>query len=194
MKTNSEREKILKLLRTSLLDSDEQVSVMATDEDIFVSKSNDPVMIFAERLSSDGGRFVYCQSEVELFENLKNLANYRKWQHYNAYSTNLQTYLKANGLDSTLADPNVNVGISLCQGIVAPTGSIIITSAQGVGRTLVHFPQIMIVIAMASQIYTSYKQILSRMPETLPEWILSIKTGKLIEEDIKELYIFVVDE
>ncbi len=194
MKTNSEREKILKLLRNSLLDSDEHVSVMATDEDIFVSKSNDPVMVFAERLSSDGGRFVYCQNEVELFENLKNLANYRKWQHYNAYSTNLQTYLQANGLDSTLADPNVNVGISLCQGIVAPTGSVIITSAQGAGRTLVHFPQIMIVIAMASQIYTSYKQILNRMPETLPEWMLSIKTGKLIEEDIKELYIFVVDE
>ena len=76
MKTNSEREKILKLLRNSLLDSDEHVSVMATDEDIFVSKSNDPVMVFAERLSSDGGRFVYCQNEVELFENIKTFLNF----------------------------------------------------------------------------------------------------------------------
>ncbi|MBR1625906.1 MAG: hypothetical protein IJ681_02055, partial [Bacteroidales bacterium] len=165
-----------------------------TGEDIFIPCEEDPVMVFAEKLSSDGGRFIYCQNEAELFENLKNLAIYRKWSQYNAYSANLQTYLQANGLNSTLADPSVSVGISLCQGIVAPTGNIIITSAQGAGTTLVHFPQVMMVIAMASQIYTTYKQIISQMPETLPEWILSIKSGKLIEEEIKELYIFVVDE
>ena len=194
MKIGTEKEKILKLLRHSLLNSDKQISTVETGEDIFIPCEEDPVMVFAEKLSSDGGRFIYCQNEAELFENLKNLAIYRKWSQYNAYSANLQTYLQANGLNSTLADPSVSVGISLCQGIVAPTGNIIITSAQGAGTTLVHFPQVMMVIAMASQIYTTYKQIISQMPETLPEWILSIKSGKLIEEEIKELYIFVVDE
>ncbi|MBR1774723.1 MAG: LUD domain-containing protein [Bacteroidales bacterium] len=194
MKNSSEKEKILKLLRSSLLNSDKHVSTTETHEEIFAPCNDDPVMVFAEKLSLDGGRFVYCQNEAELFINLSNLAAYRKWSGYNAYSSNLQTYLQANGLNSTLADPTVNVGISLCQGIVAPTGSIIITSAQGAGTTLVHFPQIMIVIAMASQIYTSYKQILNMLPETPPEWVLSIKSGKLIEEEIKELYIFVVDE
>ncbi|MGP1514546.1 MAG: LUD domain-containing protein [Bacteroidales bacterium] len=194
MKNSSEKEKILKLLRHSLLDRDKQVSTVEIHEDIFVPYNDDNVMVFAEKLSSDGGRFVYCQNEMELFENLKNLALYRKWTHYNAYSSNLQTYLQSNGISSLLADTSVDVGISLCQGIVAHTGSIIITSVQGAGTTLVHFPHIMIIIAMASQIKTSYKQIFNRLSESLPEWVLSIKSGKLIEEDIKELYIFIVDE
>ena len=194
MKNSSEKEKILKLLRDSLFRGDEQISIADTHEEIFTPCNDDPVMVFAEKLSSDGGRFVYCQNEAELFENLKNLASYRNWTHYNAYSSNLQNYLQQNGLSSTLADPSTNVGILLCQGIVAPTGSIIITSAQGVGSSLIHIPQIMIVVAMTSQIYTSYKQILNLLPPTPPEWIISIKSSKLIEEEIKELYLFVVDE
>lgn len=194
MKVGSDREKLLKLLRNALLNNDEQISTIETHEEIFTPCNDDPVMIFAEKLSMDGGRFVYCQNEAELFEKLNNMAQYRSWNGYNAYSSNLQNYLQSNNINATLADPSVNVGISLCQGIVAPTGSIIITSSQGAGTNLTHFPQIMMVIAMTSQIYTSYKQILEMMPETPPEWILSIKSGKLIEEEIKELYIFVVDE
>ena len=184
----------MKLLRKSLINNDQQVVTVDIGEDIFTPYNDYPVMVFAEKLSSNGGVFVYCRNEAELFDKLRSLAIYRKWSKYNAYSSNLQMYLQANGLSSTLADSQVSVGISLCQGIVARTGSIIITSAQGAGPTLVHFPQIMIVIAMTSQIYTSYKQILNMLPETPPEWVLSIKSGKLIEEEIKELYLFVVEE
>ncbi|MBQ7984292.1 MAG: LUD domain-containing protein [Bacteroidales bacterium] len=194
MKNSSEKEKILKLLRGSLLNRDKQISTVETHEEIFTPCNDDPVMVFAEKLSMDGGIFVYCQNEQELFSKLKNLASYRQWDQYNAYSASLYSYLQNNQLKSSLADSSVSVGISLCQGIVAPTGSIIITSTQGAGDTLIHFPQIMIVIAMTSQIYTSYKQILNLMPPTLPQWILSIRSGKLIKEEIKELYLFVVDE
>ena len=30
------------------------------------------------------------------------------------------------------------------------------------------------------------------MPETPPQWILSIKAGDLVEEEIRELYMFVI--
>lgn len=194
MKNSLEKEKILKLLRHSLMNASEMVTTFEVNEDIFAPSKEDPVMEVAKKLTEGKGKFVYCQNEEELFENLKNLAHYRNWTQYNAYSSNLQLYLQANGLNSVLADPSVNVGISLCQGIITNTGSIIITSTQGAGTTLTHFPQIMIVIAMASQIYTSYKQILNQFSDALPEWIMSIKSGTLIEEEIKELYLFIVDE
>lgn len=194
MKNSTEREKILKRLRGFTTTNGEQISINETNEKIFTPSSEDPLIVFAEKISSLGGRFVYCQDEKELFDNLTNLASYRKWSHYNAYSEQLQKYLQQGGLTATLADSSVEVGISLCQGIVSNTGSIIITSTQGAGRTLLHFPPILIVVALSTQICQSYKQILNLLPQTPPEWVMSIKAGKLIEEEIKEFYIFVVDE
>ena len=194
MKNSTEKEKIIKTLRECLINKDTQVSTTETHEEIFAPYKDDPVMVFAEKFSIENGHFVYCQSEKELFEKLKTLAGYRSWDSYNAYSANLQSYLESNGIKASMADHNSSVGISICQGIVANTGSIIITSTQGAGETLIHFPQIMIVIAMTSQIYTSYKQILNLLPEIPPKWIMSIKSGKLIKEEIQELYMFVVDE
>jgi hypothetical protein len=50
----------------------------------------------------------------------------------------------------------------------------------------------MIVVAFESQIQDSYKQTLEQLSETPPQWLLSIKTGELIEEEIRELYMFVI--
>ena len=90
-------------------------------------------------------------------------------------------------------DEEVEVGISLCQGIVSKTGSIIITSTQGIGTHMTHFPPVFIIIATTSQIYPSYRQVLSHLPETPPKWVISIRSGKLISEEIKELYLFVTE-
>jgi chaperonin GroEL len=100
-----------------------------------------------------------------------------------------------------LTDPIENMGASLVREASArtnsecgdgSTGSIILTSAQGVGKHLKHFPPIMIVVAFESQIQDSYKQTLEQLSETTPQWLLSIKTGELIEEEIRELYMFVI--
>jgi L-lactate dehydrogenase complex protein LldG len=195
MRDSSEREKLLKLLRNRLLDRNKQLELTETNEDIFVSyNEEDPVMVFAEKLSKGGGKFVYCQNEDELFSKLKTLISYRQWSNPQSFSNNLLTFLKNKGIETTLADKDVKVGISLCQGIIAKTGSIVITSTQGAGTHLTKFPQVFIVIAMTSQIFKSYKQIINLLPETPPKWIISIKSGKLIEEEIKELYLFVVEE
>ena len=49
MKNSSDQEKILKLLRSSILDVDQQISLAEyRDEDIYVG-NDDPVMFFAEK-------------------------------------------------------------------------------------------------------------------------------------------------
>ena len=50
----------------------------------------------------------------------------------------------------------------------------------------------MVVIAFESQIQESYRMTLENMPETPPQWVLNIKSGDLIEEEIRELYVFVI--
>lgn len=194
MRISSEKEKILKLLRSSLLEKSNQVPIADLNEEIFTSYKDDPVMVFAEKLAKDGGKFVYCENENELFDKLKSIIEYRQWKDIGSYSNNLLTYLKNKNIDTTLANKETKIGISLCQGIVGKTGSIVITSTQGAGTHLTKFPPVMIVIALSSQIFTSYKQIINLLPEVPPKWIISIKSGKLIEEEIKELYLFLVEE
>lgn len=184
----------MKLLHSSLLDCDTQVSIAEKGEEIFAETSEDPVMVFAENLSKEGGKFFYCENEEELFANLQNLISYRKWDNIGSYSNNLLSYLQSRGVQTTLADKDTKVAISLCQGIVSKTGSIIITSIQGAGTHLKKFPPIMIIIAMTSQIYASYKQVLALLPETPPQWVISIRSGKFISEEIKEFYLFLVED
>jgi L-lactate dehydrogenase complex protein LldG len=135
---------------------------------------------------------VYCESEEEFIGKLKNLRTYRQWNKIVAFSPSLQTYLSNYEIHTEIDDENTTVGIGLCHSLIARTGSIILTSAQGVGKHLKHFPPIMIVVAFESQIQDSYKQTLEQLSETPPQWLLSIKTGELIEEEIRELYMFVI--
>lgn len=193
MKNSSDKEKILKLLRSSILDVNQQVSLADyKDEDIYVG-NDDPVMFFAEKVSEEGGKFVYCQNEEELSFKLKSLINYRKWNNIHSFSKNLWAYLDGKGIKTSMNEEEVEVGVSLCQGIVSKTGSIVLTSTQGIGTNITHFPPILIIIATTSQIYPSYRQVLNHLPETPPKWVISIRSGKLISEEIKELYLFVTE-
>ncbi|MDO5760092.1 MAG: LUD domain-containing protein [Bacteroidota bacterium] len=188
----TDKEKILKLLRASISDNPPQVAVPEIQDKIYVD-AGDPVVHLAEKVSAEGGKFFYCQNEEELISNLKNLIEYRKWTNIESFSKSLWAYLSSNDIPTLQSHTNAKVGISLCQGIVARTGSIILTSVQGVGNNLLHFPPIFIVIATTNQIFNTYKQIINHLSQTPPEWIMGIRSGKLISEEIKELYLFVTE-
>lgn len=192
MKVLSDKEKILKLLRASISNVQTPIAVSEIQNSIYV-KSDDPVVLFAEKVSAEGGKFYYCQNEDELINNLKNLIEFRGWTNIEAFSQNLWAFLDSYDIKTQTNLKNSKVGISLCQGIVARTGSIVLSSFQGVGGNLVHFPPVFIIIATTNQIFNSYKEILSLLPETPPEWMISIRSGKLISEEIKELYLFITE-
>lgn len=193
MKGSSGKEKVLKLLRSALLEKEDECKANAVATSCgFVPLQDEPIMVFAEKFVSGKGKFIYCESEEKFVENLKNLIAYRKWDKVVSYSLSLKAYLERFGLQIGIDDENTTVGIGLCHSLIARTGSIIITSAQGLGKHLKHFTPIMIIVAFESQIQDSYKDTLDKLPETPPECILSIKAGELIEEEIRELYMFVI--
>ncbi len=192
MKVLSDKEKILKLLRASISNVQTPIAVSEIQNSIYV-QSDDPVVLFAEKLSAEGGKFYYYQNEEELISSLKNLIAFRGWTNIESFSQSLWAFLDSYDIKTQTNLKNAKVGISLCQGIVARSGSIILSSLQGIGSNLIHFPPILIIIATTNQIFNSYKEILSILPETPPEWLVSIRSGKLISEEIKELYLFVTE-
>lgn len=192
MKDPSDKQKILKLLRASTLGVQTQVAVAEIQNSIYV-EADDPVVLFAEKISAEGGKFYYCQNEDELVNNLKNLIEFRGWSNIESFSQTLWAFLESNDIKTQTNLKNTKVGITFCQGIVARSGSIVLSSLQGLGSNLIHFPPVLIVIATTNQIFNSYKEILSLLPETPPEWMVSIRSGKLISEEVKELYLFITE-
>lgn len=193
MKGSSGKEKVLKLLRYALLEKEDECNgnVVASSCG-YVPLNDDPIMVFAEKFVRGKGKFIYCENEEKFVDNLKNLIAYRKWNKVVSFSQSLKTYLEKFGLRIGIDDEDTTVGIGLCHSLIARTGSIIITSAQGLGKHLRHFTPIMIIVAFESQIQNGYGDTLNKLPETPPEWIVSIKAGELIEEEIRELYMFVI--
>lgn len=195
MKNSSEKEKVLKLLRDALRETQSESSLSSVQLSYpYVLSEEHPIEVFAEKFAKGKGKFFFCADESELISKLKSLIEYRGWEKVVSFSPSLQTYLGKCGIETFLNDEDTTVGIGLCQSLISKTGSIIITSSQGAGTYLRHFTPIMIIVAFDSQICTDFKQTLENLPETPPEWVLSIKSGELVEEEIRELYMFIIED
>ena len=196
MKGSSEKEKVLKLIRNSLLDKAEiPYPSLDMDLDFYAPLNDDPVMIFAENIVESGGKFIYCKNDDDLIDKLFSLIDYRNWlNHIVSYGDKLKEFLIAGGLHTNdIKDNETEVGIILCHCIAARNGSIIITSNQAEKNELQKFPNILIIIAYTSQITIDIKYCLNQLSESMPQWITTINPSYLLKEEIKELYLFTVE-
>jgi L-lactate dehydrogenase complex protein LldG len=88
----------------------------------------------------------------------KNIKNLLIWEEY------LQELAKFAQIDFQNNDENFEnceASITLCEGLIARTGSILVSSQQSAGRRLTIFPPIHIVIAFTSQCVWEVKDGLS---------------------------------
>jgi len=196
MKGSSEKEKVLKLVRNSLLDKAEvPYPQLDMDIDVYTPLNDDPVMIFAEHIVESGGKFIYCKDEDDLISKLFSLIEYRNWSnHIVSYGNKLKDFLIAGGLHTNdINNDETEVGIILCHCIAARNASIIITSNKAEKNKLQKFPNILIIIAFTSQITIDIKTCLNQLSEEMPQYITTINPGYLLKEEIKELYLFTVE-
>ena len=102
---------------------------------------------------------------------------------------------------------NANIGFTLCECLVARTGSVVVSSRQASGRRLPIYANIHIVVAYTSQLVLHVKDGLKYIREKyknqLPSMILNI-TGPSRTADIektlvqgahgpKEIFVFLID-
>jgi hypothetical protein len=192
MKGNSEKEKILKILRNSLLNkADIPYPNLNMELDVYNPIDDDPMMAFANNIAEFGGRFIYCKDEDDLIDKLNSLIKYRKWEDkIVSFGTKLNEFLSSKGLQTNKLEETNEVGISFCYSISAPNGAITITSNQ---CTLTQLPNILIIIAFTSQIAADIKSSLNQLVEETPQNITIINPSYLLKEEIKELYLFTVE-
>jgi L-lactate dehydrogenase complex protein LldG len=206
------REEILERIRKALADRPTIPNLPSLSE-VYNRPEPDELLEFlsefSERLGCD---FYYCHSEFEAKSLLTDLIQERGYKHVYAWEPPLQELLLLEPpIDIRTTDAEldqIDCGITLCEALIARTGSILVSSRQMSGRRLTIYPPHHIIFALSNQIMSDIKDALRFIEKSsngqLPS-MLSFITGNSRTADIektlvngahgpKELTLFLIDE
>ncbi len=212
MQDSTTREKILKKIRKALIQKTLNPYPDLDLESNVHKISGEPLEIaFAQEFTRIGGQFVFCENELDFIENIISLAQQKKWTSFQCWEEKIQKFLTDCEFPFLSDDAYLKdsiVGITLCEALIARTGSILVSSQQMAGRRLFIYPHIHIVLAYISQLVQDNKDglnyIKTKYTEQLPSMI-SFITGPSKTSDIeniivtgahgpKEVYVFLIDD
>ncbi|NQV76535.1 MAG: lactate utilization protein [Bacteroidetes bacterium] len=211
MKETTSKEKMLKKIRKALLEKRDNPYPNLEDTPLYEEYNDHLDVLFAGQLSAVSGNFVFCEDEIQLIENLLNLAEKKNWRKIYAWETELQSLLSNYEFPFYSTDTeflNADVGITFCEALVARNGSVLVSNGTAAGRRLSIYPHIHIVIAYTSQLVLDlkdgFKLLKDKYPENMPSMVSNI-TGPSRTADIektlvlgahgpKELYVFLLED
>lgn len=210
MKETTSKEKMLKKIRKALLEKHENPYPNLEEHPLYPEYTDHLDVLFAEQLSSVSGNFIFCEDEIQLIENLLLLAEKKNLRKIYVWEEQLQSLLNNYEFPIYSTDTdflNADVGITLCESLIARNGSILVSNGSNAGRRLSIYPHIHIVIAYSSQLVLdlkdAFKKLKEKYPDALPSMISNI-TGPSRTADIektlvlgahgpKELYVLLLD-
>jgi len=206
------KEKILKKIRKALIHTSTKEMVDVDKESEIFTSSEEPLEIqFAQNFSALNGKFIFCENENEFIENFDFIAKDNNWKNLFCLEPAIKSLLKKGKIkfsDKEADFLNTDIGLTLCECLVARTGSVIITSKQASGRRLPVYPNFHIVVAYTSQLVYNIKDALKyikgKYKNQLPSMISTI-TGPSLTGDIektlvqgahgpKEIFVFLIDD
>ncbi|MBS1730708.1 MAG: lactate utilization protein [Bacteroidetes bacterium] len=151
----SSREQILKRVRKATAQA---VPIPYPDlgnyTDYFEKTVMDKEIEFAQNFVSLQGRFSFCEDIDELKKQIDTLIKSRNWEKIFCAEKDILLKLKDTLPESLITDSlaECNASLTTCEALVARTGSIVLSSAQELGRTTSIYAPVHICIADTSQI------------------------------------------
>lgn len=200
LKTSKAKENILSRIRKGLTGKQVPMPFPEAEKDtscnLYTSSNLSIEETFANAFIGLGGKFVFCDNEKELLENIYNLYESRGWKQLLCSDARLIQLLHNNKLeiatDALVAKETADACITDCETLVARTGSIIFSSRQHMGRTAPVFYPVHIVIAYSNQIVPDIEQAITllkkRYGSELPSMI-NLNTGPSRTADIEKTLV-----
>ena len=210
MESQGARNKILKKIKQALetpvpLPFPDQLA----DTPIFIPTEKELAIGFAEKFTSLLGKFIYCADEKELVQQLSALIEAKHWHKIYSLETGWLDNMRAHDFNPVTTHDleSCDASITLCESLVARTGTIVLSSQQLSGRTASVYAPIHICIAYTHQLVFDISDSLNRFTSqsgSIPSMI-SFATGPSRTADIektlvvgvhgpKEVYCFLVDK
>ena len=208
--TTTSKEKMLKKIRKALLEKRDNPYPNLEDTPLYEENSEYLEVVFAEQLTAVSGHFLYCEDEIQFIENLLQLAEDKNLRKIYCWEPELQKLLSTYEYPFYSTDTDflqAEVGITLCESLIARNGSIMVSNGNAAGRRLSIYPHIHIVLAYTSQLVLDlkdgFKLLKDKYGSDLPSMISNI-TGPSRTADIektlvlgahgpKELYVFLIE-
>ena len=210
MKVSSAKENILKKIRQALSESTPIPFPQSEgNASVFHPTQQDLEIEFAEQFAKLQGKFIFCADERELAAQLSGLITTLGLKKMYCREEKLRETFKTHGFDgfSNVDLADCDAAVTTCEGLVARTGSIILSSAGRSGRTVSVYAPIHICVAYTEQLVYDIRDGLVGLKEKYPQQLpslISFATGPSRTADIektlvvgvhgpKEVYLFLVD-
>ncbi len=212
MKDNTTpKEQLLKKIRKALLDKRDNPYPQLEDLPLYPLQDDLLEVLFAEQFTAVSGQFIFCEDEIQFIENLLTLAEQRNWHKIYCWEKQLQNILQTYEYPYFETDKDfeqAEVGLTLCDALIARNGSILITNGNAAGRRLSIYPHQHIVLAYTSQLVLDlkdgFKLLKNKYKNNLPSMISAV-TGPSRTADIektlvlgahgpKEIFVFLLDD
>ncbi len=210
MESQGARNKILKKIKQALkspvaVPFPEQVA----DTPLFIPTEHELTIDFAQKFTELLGKFIYCADEGELAQQLSALIKSQKWEKIYSLESGWLDDMSEYQFDPVTTDDlaSCDASITLCEHLVARTGTIVLSSQQLSGRTSSVYAPVHICIAYTHQLVYDISDSLQQFKneaDHIPSMI-SFATGPSRTADIektlvvgvhgpKEVYCFLVDK
>ncbi len=201
---------MLKKIRHALLQKREHPFPNFEETPLYQDEKTPIDVLFAQQFTAVAGKFVYCEDEIQLIENLLLLAEKEKLRKMYAWEPSIQQLLDKYEFPYFRTDKDfiqTEAGITTCEALIARSGSILVSNGNTAGRRLSIFPHTHIVVAHSAQLMMDIKDGLDLMRQrygsNLPSMI-SFVTGPSRTADIektlvlgahgpKEVYVFLLE-
>lgn len=211
IRNTTAKERMLKSIRQALLQKKENPHPEFEDSQLYQDEPEGLDVTFAREFTAVSGKFVYCDGEIAVVENLIALIEQSKVNKIHVWEPSIQKMLSSYGFPYIASDTDfseVQIGITSCEALIARNGSIMVSSANLAGRRLSVYPPVHIVFAKASQLVMDIRHGMSLIQEKygrdIPSMISTI-TGPSRTADIekmlvlgahgpKELYVFLIED
>jgi L-lactate dehydrogenase complex protein LldG len=203
MEESTSREKILKKVRNALMNKPAKESIANIDfeSEVFYRTEDELELNFAQNFTEAGGKFIYCEDNEVLIDNLEFVVRESEWKSGLACEEiNIQELLKiaeVNFADTYAQDTPIVV--CSCECLIARTGSIMISSKQGSGKAAILNAKILVVIAFTDQLVFDMKEALNAVrkkyngsfPNLLT--IITNPVNQANEGNQQELYVLLIE-
>jgi L-lactate dehydrogenase complex protein LldG len=213
MKDNTSREQVLKAVRKALIHKSEvDYSAADSETEIYTTPQEESLeLLFAKNFSALKGNFIFCETSQDFPEILSSLIKENNWDTVFCIEPEISALLEKAGISFNSGEKDFlacNVGITLCEFLVARTGSIIVSSRQKAGRRLPVYSNIHITVAYTSQLVynlkDAFRELKKKYEPVFPSQVTTI-TGPSQTADIektlvngahgpKEIFLFLIDD
>lgn len=154
-----------------------------------------PEMEFARNLVLVKGKFVYCPNQKELILALRILTHEEHWERVFCFEPAIRELVDHAGISYSVDQESfkeAEAAITGCEFLVARTGSIMVSSAQGSGRRVFAHTPVHIVIGRTSQLVNEIGDALAGIKGKYSEMPsqVSLITGPSRTADIEKTLVF----